>query len=112
MKLTFRRVVVLGAGTMGAQVAAHAVAQGLDVALLDVASAAGDRNAAAKKGREAFASSSPARFTCPSTRALLRAGNFEDDLARALKDADWVFEAVVEDLEIKKQLFATVWRRS
>jgi 3-hydroxyacyl-CoA dehydrogenase len=101
-------VAVLGAGTMGAQVAAHVVAQGLDVALLDVASAGGDRNAAAKKGREALRRLKPTPLHLPEHVSLLRPGNLEDDLATELKAADWVFEAVVEDLEIKKQLFAKV----
>ncbi|HEY5908235.1 MAG TPA: 3-hydroxyacyl-CoA dehydrogenase/enoyl-CoA hydratase family protein, partial [Vicinamibacteria bacterium] len=108
MKTDIQKAVVLGAGTMGAQVAAHVVAQGLEVALLDVAGAAEDRSAAARKGREALRKLKPSPLHLPEHGAQLRVGNFEDDLARELKDADWVFEAVVEDLEIKKQLFAKV----
>ena len=103
-----KKVVVLGAGTMGAQVAAHGVAQGLDVALLDVPGPGPDRSAAARKGRESLRKLKPSPLHLPEHAALLRAGNFEDDLGRELKDADWVFEAVVEDLEVKKQLFARV----
>jgi 3-hydroxyacyl-CoA dehydrogenase len=108
LKTDLQKAVVLGAGTMGAQVAAHVVAQGLEVALLDVAGAAEDRSAAARKGREALRKLKPSPLHLPEHAGLLRVGNFEDDLARELKDADWVFEAVVEDLEVKKQLFAKV----
>ena len=103
-----RKVVVLGAGTMGAQVAAHVVAQGLEVALLDVAGAGADRNAAARKGLETLRKLKPSPLHLPEHAAALRPGNFDDDLARELKDADWVFEAVLEDLEVKKQLLARV----
>ena len=108
MKTEIRKVVVLGAGTMGAQVAAHVLAQGLEVALLDIPGAGEDRSAPAKKGKEALRKLKPSPLHLPEHLAQLRAGNLEDDLARELKDADWVFEAVVEDLEVKKQLFAKV----
>ncbi|HEY6546522.1 MAG TPA: 3-hydroxyacyl-CoA dehydrogenase NAD-binding domain-containing protein [Vicinamibacteria bacterium] len=108
MKTEIKKVVVLGSGTMGAQVAAHVLAQGLEVALLDLPGPAPDRNATAKKGREALRKLKPSPLHLPEHLVLLRVGNFEDDLARELKDADWVFEAVVEDLEVKKQLFAKV----
>ena len=106
--LSIRKVVVLGAGTMGAQVAAHVVAQGLEVALLDVPGTGADRSAPARKGLEMLRKLKPSPLHLPEHIGALRTGNFEDDLARELKDADWIFEAVVEDLEIKKQLFARV----
>ncbi len=65
---------MLGAGTMGAQVAAHVVAQGLEVALLDVAGAAEDRSAAARKGREALRKLKPSPLHLPEHAALLRRG--------------------------------------
>jgi 3-hydroxyacyl-CoA dehydrogenase len=103
-----KKVVVLGAGTMGVQVAAHVVAQGLDVVLLDLPGAAADRNAAVQRGLKSLPRLKPSPLHLPGHAALLRPGNFEDDLAREFKDADWIFEAVVEDLEAKKQLFAKV----
>ncbi len=75
----------------------------LDLARSGAATEARSPSAASRPS----ASSSPARSTCPSTRRRIRPGNFEDDWTQ-LKDADWVFEAVVEDLEIKRQLFARV----
>jgi 3-hydroxyacyl-CoA dehydrogenase len=107
VKSDIKKAVVLGGGTMGAQVAAHLVAQGIDVTLLDVAAREGDRSAVAKKAVENLKKLKPSPLHLPEHAALLRTGNFEDDWA-ALKDADWVFEAVVEDLEIKRQLFARV----
>src|SRR3954464_8187304 len=107
-RLNIRKVVVLGAGTMGAQVAAHLVAQGLDVTLLDVVpNGATDRNALAKKGAEVLKKLKPSPLHLPEHAAALRLGNFEDDW-NALKTADWVFEAIVEDLEIKRQVFTKV----
>ena len=110
MKTEIKKVVVLGAGTMGAQVAAQVVAQGLEVALLDVPGTGTDRSALARKGLEMLRKRKPSPLHLPEHIGALRTGNFEDDLARELKDADWIFEAVVEDLEIKKQLFAKVAR--
>ncbi len=139
MRLTIRKAVVLGAGTMGAQVAAHLVAQGIDVALLDMpmtplpsGAAPGPPLPSGERGRgegqsvargeglsvgsaEGLASRAlanlaklkPSPLHLPEHAALIRPGNFEDDW-KELKDADWVFEAVIEDLEIKRQLFAKV----
>src|SRR5436190_8099694 len=107
-KLNIRKVVVLGAGTMGAQVAAHLVAQGLEVTLLDVVPAgATDRSALAKKGAETLRKLKPSPLHLPEHAAALRLGNFEDDW-KTLATADWVFEAIVEDLEVKRQVFTKV----
>jgi 3-hydroxyacyl-CoA dehydrogenase len=107
MKTDVRKLVVLGAGTMGAQVAAHAVGQGLEVVLLDLPSPGPDRSALARKGIEALKKLRPSPLHLPEHAALIRPGNFEDDWSR-LADADWVLEAVVEDVEVKRQLFARV----
>jgi 3-hydroxyacyl-CoA dehydrogenase len=105
------KAVVLGAGTMGAQVAAHLVAQGVEVVLLDMPQEAGapgsDRSALAKRGIETLRKLKPSPLHLPEHAALIRPGNFEDDLGQ-VEDADWVFEAVVEDLEVKRALFARV----
>ena len=107
MKTGIRKVVVLGAGTMGAQVAAHVAGQGLEVALLDLPSPAPDRSALARRGLESLKKLQPSPLHLPEHAALIRPGNFEDDWS-SLADADWVFEAVVEDVEVKRQLFAKV----
>jgi 3-hydroxyacyl-CoA dehydrogenase len=106
--LRIRKVVVLGAGTMGAQVAAHLVAQGLDVALLDMVPAgAADRSGLARKALQTLARLKPSPLHLPEDAARLRPGNFEDDW-KELRDADWIFEAVIEDMEIKRALLARV----
>src|SRR6185503_18804819 len=93
---------------MGAQVAAHLVACGLDVSLLDIVPRdAPDRSVLAKKAIEGLKKMKPAPLHLAEDAARIRPGNFEDDWD-ALKDADWVFEAVLEDLEVKKALFAKV----
>jgi 3-hydroxyacyl-CoA dehydrogenase len=106
--LEIKKAVVLGAGTMGAQVAAHLVACGCDVVLLDMVPAgAADRSVLAKKALETLRKLKPSPLHLPEHAQRIKPGNFEDDW-KELKDADWVFEAIVEDLEIKKQLFAKV----
>jgi 3-hydroxyacyl-CoA dehydrogenase len=109
MSLSIRKAVVLGAGTMGAQVAAHLAAQGIDVALLDlVPEGATERSVLAKRAVENLKKMKPSPLALPELAAAIRPGNFDDDLARELKDADWVFEAVLEDLAVKQALFARV----
>jgi 3-hydroxyacyl-CoA dehydrogenase len=93
---------------MGAQAAAHLVACGLDVALLDiVAKDAPDRSLLAKRALETLKKLKPGPLHLPEDAARIKPGNFEDDWGE-LKDADWVFEAVLEELEVKKSLFARV----
>jgi 3-hydroxyacyl-CoA dehydrogenase len=92
-----RKAVVLGAGTMGAQVAAHLAGAGLDVALLDLAT----------PSLEPLRKMKPSPLHLPEDLARIRPGSFEEH-GKELADADWVFEAVIEDLEIKRKLFARV----
>ena len=108
MKPDIRKAVVLGAGTMGAQVAAHLVAADVDVVLLDIVPPqAADRSQLAKKALAGLAKLKPSPLHLAGQAQAIRPGNFEDDW-KELKDADWVFEAVIEDLEIKKKLFSRV----
>jgi 3-hydroxyacyl-CoA dehydrogenase len=106
-KYSIRRVAVLGAGTMGARIAAHVANAGLPVLLLDIVPDAGGRNAIAAKALEGLKAAKPAAFADSACAALVRIGNFEDDLAR-LKEYDWIIEAVAENLEIKRSLLAKV----
>ena len=108
MKSPIKKAVVLGAGTMGAQVAAHLAAQELDVALLDIVpEGAEDKSVLAKKALAGLAKLKPSPLHRQADAATIRPGNFDEHWAE-LKDADWVFEAVVEDLEIKRQLLSKV----
>jgi 3-hydroxyacyl-CoA dehydrogenase len=122
MSYSINKAAVLGAGTMGAQIAAHLANAGVEVLLLDVIpreltkeeQAKGlaldrpqVRNRLAASGLAAAAKVKPAAFFSPAAASLITVGNFEDDLAK-LKDYNWIIEAVVENLEIKRQLFALV----
>src|ERR1700678_132760 len=107
--MTFiRRVAVLGAGTMGARIAAHFANSGVQVLLLDmVLPNQADRSAAAKKGLDAAIKSRPGAFFLPSAASMIQTGNFEDDLG-GVASCDWIIEAVAENLEIKRSLLAKV----
>ena len=110
MTLRIQKAAVLGAGTMGARIAAHFVNAGLSCLLLDIvpkdAEAAG-RNKIVAAGLEAAKKSKPAAFFTPTLASRVSIGNFEDDLPRIV-DADWIIEAVAENLEIKRSLLAKV----
>ena len=102
--MTIRSVAVLGAGTMGIGIAAHCADQGLEVRLLDLPGRDGDRNAAAKAGIERLKSIRPPALDDPAHAARILPGNFEDDLAAA-GQCDWIVEAIVEDLGLKRALY-------
>ncbi len=104
------KVAVLGAGTMGARIAAHLANAGVPSFLLDMVPSGPDaasRNRLATAGIEACRKSKPAAFCESSLASLVTPGNFEDDLKRVV-EADWIIEAVVEDLEIKRALLTKV----
>jgi 3-hydroxyacyl-CoA dehydrogenase len=104
------KVAVLGAGTMGARIAAHLANAGVPCFLLDMVPPGADaasRNKLAVSGLDAARKSKPAAFFDPSLASLIIPGNFEDDLQR-IAEVDWIIEAVVEDLEIKRALLKKV----
>jgi 3-hydroxyacyl-CoA dehydrogenase len=104
---TIRRVAVLGAGTMGSRIAAHFANAGIPSLLLDIViPGQPDRNAAAKKGIDSALKQKPGAFFTNAGASLVEPGNFEDDLPKAA-GADWIIEAVVENLEVKRDL----WKR-
>ncbi len=110
MTQRIQKAVVLGAGTMGARIAAHFANAGLPCLLLDIVpkdAAPADRNNLVLAGIEAAKKSKPAAFFAPELAARISIGNFEDDLSR-IADADWIIEVVAEDLEIKRNLLAKV----
>src|SRR5205809_2883093 len=103
-----KKAAVLGAGTMGAQIAAHLANAGIPTLLLDIVPQdEADRNKIARAGLEAAKKSKPAAFFTAERAVLVSVGNFEDDLAK-LKDCDLIIEAVVENLEIKRSLYEKV----
>jgi 3-hydroxyacyl-CoA dehydrogenase len=117
-----RKVAVLGAGTMGARIAAHLANASVPSVLLDVVPreltheeqakglTLGDpkvRNRLAQAGLEAALKSRPAAFFVPEAARMIVLGNFEDNLTW-LKDCDWIIEAVTEDRGIKRTLLEKV----
>jgi 3-hydroxyacyl-CoA dehydrogenase len=104
------KVAVLGAGTMGARIAAHFANAGVPSYLFDIVPPDADgpaRNKIAAAGLDAAKKSKPAAFMEPSLAKLVTVGNFEDDLKK-LADVDWIIEAVVENLELKRALLRKV----
>src|SRR3954467_14602097 len=75
-----RKAAVLGAGTMGARIAAHLANAGLPVVLLDIPANTGARSAIALQALDALKKSKPAAFYDPGYAARITAGNFDDDL--------------------------------
>ena len=103
MNTRIRSVAVLGAGTMGAQIAAHFANAGVPVLLLDVTrDAARDGLARARKLK-------PDPFFTPDAPTLVRTGGFEEDLP-GIAATDWIVEAVVERLDVKRALLERVDR--
>ena len=110
MSSRIQKAVVLGAGTMGARIAAHFANAGLSCLLLDIVpkdAMQADRNKLALAGIDAAKKSKPAAFFSPSLASRITIGNFEDDLSR-IADADWIIEVVAENLEIKRNLLGKV----
>jgi len=133
MKRAIEKVVVLGAGTMGARIAAHIANAGAWCALLDMvppephdeeqkrglsttgppgAGSAGsppenDRNRIVRAGLAAAAKSRPAAFFTRGLEKRIITGNFDDDL-KLCAEADWIIEVVAENLEIKRALLERV----
>ena len=122
MPFEIKKAAVLGAGVMGAGIAAHLANCGIECLLLDIVpfeltekdKAAGLtekspawRNRFANSGFQGALKSKPASFYSKSLGPMVKTGNFEDNLGW-LKDVDWVIEVVIENLKIKQDLFAKV----
>ncbi len=102
------KAAVLGAGVMGAAIAAHLANAGIPTLLLDIPPRDGDdRNAVVRAGLERARKSKPASFSSCRAPGLVEVGNFDDDLTR-LAECDWIIEAVVENLDIKRSLYARI----
>ncbi len=104
------KVAILGAGTMGARIAAHFANAGVPSYLFDIVPPDADgpaRNKISAAGLDAAKISKPAAFMEPSLARLVTVGNFEDDIKK-LADVDWIIEAVVENLDIKRALLRKV----
>ena len=122
MKRTIKKVAVLGSGIMGSRIACHFANIGLEVLLLDIAPKEltddekakglaldhpGVKNRIVNTALQAAIKSKPAPLYDASKAKLIETGNLDDDLAK-IKEVDWILEAVIENLEIKKALFEKV----
>jgi len=104
----FRTAAVLGAGTMGAQIAAHLANAGLEVHLLDIAPEDGDDpNAVVREGFEQARDASPDPFFTDDVADRVYLGNFDDHFDR-IGEVDWVVEAVIERMDVKQDVHARI----
>ena len=114
--------VVIGAGTMGAAIAAHLANAGVPVKLLDIVPreltpeeeekglTLNDkvvRNRIVQKGLQSAIKSRPASFFTTDHASLISIGNLEDDF-NIIADTDWVIEVIIENLEIKRKLMRRI----
>src|SRR5258708_4067929 len=109
MAYQISKVAVLGAGVMGAAIAAHLANVGIPSLLLDIVppDAGKDRDKVARTGLEKTLKARPAAFYSKRAASLITVGNIEDDLEE-LADVDWIIEAGVERLGIKHALYIKI----
>ncbi|WP_132896647.1 3-hydroxyacyl-CoA dehydrogenase/enoyl-CoA hydratase family protein [Sphingomonas sp. PP-CC-3A-396] len=101
-----KKVCVIGAGVMGAGIAAQVANAGIPVLLLDIVPREGDdRDAVAKGAVDKMLKTDPAPFMSKRAAKLVETGNIDDHLDR-VAECDWIVEAIVERLDIKQALYA------
>ncbi len=100
----FKHIAVIGSGTMGSGIAGQIANAGHKVLLLDLRSEGDDPDAIANAAVERLQRSDPPALVHPAVAGNIETGNLEDDFDR-LGDADWVVEAIVERLDIKRDLY-------
>ncbi|GAC1359316.1 MAG: 3-hydroxyacyl-CoA dehydrogenase/enoyl-CoA hydratase family protein [Ktedonobacteraceae bacterium] len=107
MAYQVRKAAVIGAGVMGAAIAAHLANVGIPSLLLDIvpSNAPEDRNIVARTGLDKALKSRPASFYSKRGAQLVTIGNIEDDLHK-LADVDWIIEAIIERPDIKQALYS------
>ncbi len=105
--LRIRKVAVLGAGVMGAQIAAHLVNAGVDTILYDLPAKEGDANGIVLKAVDNLKKLSPAPLADKSRAGAIVPANYEQNL-EWLKDCDLIIEAIAERLDWKKDLYAKI----
>lgn len=105
--IRIKKAAVLGAGVMGAQIAAHLANAGFSVELFDLKSDSGAPNQIVDQAIDRLKKLEPSPLATTSVLARIRAGNYDDHLDR-LKDCDLVIEAVAERIDIKRSLFTKI----
>ena len=101
----FSKIAVLGAGTMGSGIAAQIANAGLEVLLLDLPAGPGMEKSPAEQAIDRLLASEPPQFMQPDFAERITTGSIEDDFDQ-LADCDLIIEAVIEQLAVKKQLYA------
>lgn len=99
-----RKVCVIGAGNMGAGIAAQVANAGVPVLLLDIVRDPNDRSSVARDAVAKMLKTEPAPFMSTAAAKLVETGNIEDDLGK-VAECDWIIEAIVERLDLKQQLY-------
>lgn len=113
MNYRIHNAVVIGSGTMGAAIAAHLANAGVPVTLLDILpkEAPGNDHAARNKivwdGWDRCLKAKPANLMSSDLKTLVKLGNLEDDFD-VVAEADWILEAIIEDLAIKQSLMKRI----
>lgn len=102
-----KKIAVIGAGVMGAAIAAHCANAGHEVLLLDIVRDPKDRNSVATGAIEKMLKTNPAPFMHPKFAKRVTPGNLEDDLGK-LSEIDWVIEAVIERQDIKTDVYKKI----
>lgn len=102
-----RKVAVLGAGVMGAQIAAHLVNVRVPVVLFDLAAKDGPKNAVVTRAIDNLKKLRPAPLALADEAARIEAANYDEHLDK-LRDCDLVIEAIVENLDEKRKTFANL----
>ena len=105
--MNIKKVVVIGAGTMGGGIAAHCANSGLSVTLLDLPAQTGDKNGIVKSLWDKQLKIKPPAFMSLDIPKLVTLGNLEEDLD-AIREADWIIEVIVEQLQSKRDLMALI----
>ena len=104
----FEKTVVIGAGTMGAGIAAQIANAGIKVGLLDIVpDGADDRDVMAKSAIAKLGKAHPAALMTPQNARLITPGNIKDSAA-LIAEADLIIEAVVENIEVKQALYKKI----
>ena len=103
-----KNVTVIGAGLMGAGIAAHLTNAGTSVTLLDIPDdKSQNRNNLADQAVSKLIKIKPAAFTLSKNVKLIKTGNIDDHL-HLINQSDWVIEVIIEDLKLKKNLYEKI----
>jgi 3-hydroxyacyl-CoA dehydrogenase len=108
MKYHIHKAVVIGSGTMGAAIAAHLANVGVPVTLLDIVpNDSSDKNKIVKEGWDRCIKAKPANLMSTELKTFVTLRNLEDNF-ESVGEADWICEAVIENLKIKQELMARI----